>query len=671
MISNNSTPDSHVRLESDIIYTPVEENEFRILVLEPGSHGTRIRCTSSRKSIDDRHNYIALSYTWSSIPHVMDYPDDEDDEIEIEINRISVWIQRNLAVALSYLRLPQGQRSLWVDAICINQSNSVEKTQQLLLMKKIYQKAESVISWLGGGFNESSKIMRLISNVAHENNPEQKRKLVLHELMDPNYDFREALDSIFRRSYWYRAWIIQEIYFAKKVDVVCGPRSVSWDSLIDFLSFLDDECYGYRTRHGTVIRGMGRHHIWERRGRITAAEMRKHISNADRVMALGRFRNARYKSTRCKQRRTLDKLLFDNWDVETSDPRDKVFAILQLASDRKVYNIIPDYTLSVRYVYTNTVEKVIRITRNLSITVAKRWQDPQLSLPSWCPDFSSTIPKSKLGWHDAYPFEVKNRSRGYCAAGKNSKANIRFSVPGWVMNASGWEFDSIQSISKTEKDPRQRKAPTSLRRRLWKRILDILDLEELEVPIDFEIWYAMHRRALDSFVSAEYRSRRRQRNECSLFEEICRKKHQEFFSVIYRATTSLADTTWDDEATTTAKKWCRYEDIPEFYGGPMRKVLTPSLRGALSNMGPRIMINENYACYFITSLGFMGLGPLDMTENDRICILRGSDFPIVLRFQDRGLASIVGACYVEGFMYGEFFKHPQFRTRREKEFAIC
>jgi hypothetical protein len=415
---------------------------------------------------------------------------------------------------------------------------------------------------------------------------------------------------------------------------------------------------------------MGRHHIWERRGRITAAEMRKHISNADRVMALGRFRNARYKSTNCKQRRTLDKLLFDNWDVETSDPRDKVFAILELASDRKVYNIIPDYTLPVRHVYTSTVEKVIGITGNLSITVAKRWQDPQLSLPSWCPDFSSTIPNSKLEWHDAYPFEVTNRSRRYCAAGKNSKANVRFSVPGSVMNASGWEFDSIQSISKTEKDPRQKKAPTSLRRRLWKGILDILDLEEREVPIDFEIWYAMHRRALGSFVLADYKNRRSQRIE-RLFGEICRKKHQEFFSVIYRATSSLADTTWDDEATTTAKKWDRYEDIPDFYGGPMREVLTPPLRVALSNMGPRIMIDENYACYFITSLGFMGLGPLDMTKNDRICILRGSDFPIVLRFQDRGLPSIVGACYVEGFMYGEFFKHPQFHTRREKEFAIC
>lgn len=58
-------------------------------------------------------------------------------------------IGENLKRALLRLRSNEKCITLWVDAICINQKNSEEKTQQLRQMAQVYLKADFVCVWLG------------------------------------------------------------------------------------------------------------------------------------------------------------------------------------------------------------------------------------------------------------------------------------------------------------------------------------------------------------------------------------------------------------------------------------------------------------------------------------------------------------------------------------------
>jgi hypothetical protein len=66
-------------------------------------------------------------------------------------------VSTNLESALRHLRLTDKFRILWIDAICIDQSNSGEKSRQVPMMSEIYGKAKSVCVWLGDEDASTSK----------------------------------------------------------------------------------------------------------------------------------------------------------------------------------------------------------------------------------------------------------------------------------------------------------------------------------------------------------------------------------------------------------------------------------------------------------------------------------------------------------------------------------
>lgn len=63
----------------------------------------------------------------------------------------------------------------------------------------------------------------------------------------------------------------------------------------------------------------------------------------------------------------------------------------------------------------------------------------------------------------------------------------------------------------------------------------------------------------------------------------------------------------------------------------------------------------------------MGLGPTEMMRNDKISILHGCAFPVVLR-GGQSNCILLGPCYVVSAMHGEFFQGS--RRREERDFKI-
>lgn len=58
-------------------------------------------------------------------------------------------VTKNLGAALQKLRLPDGARKIWIDALCINQDDVLERNEQVRLMGEIYSRCSRVIVWLG------------------------------------------------------------------------------------------------------------------------------------------------------------------------------------------------------------------------------------------------------------------------------------------------------------------------------------------------------------------------------------------------------------------------------------------------------------------------------------------------------------------------------------------
>ncbi len=100
-------------------------------------------------------SYTALSHTWGT-PKL---------ECYIRIEGRYLAITRSLQDALIRVKTRLAKRSnwwpahLWIDAICINQADRVEKSHQVSLMGHIYSRADKVIAWLGPPKDDSN--MRL------------------------------------------------------------------------------------------------------------------------------------------------------------------------------------------------------------------------------------------------------------------------------------------------------------------------------------------------------------------------------------------------------------------------------------------------------------------------------------------------------------------------------
>ena len=236
-----------------------------------------INCSLHHTNFMSKPTYEALSYTWG----------DEQPVKTIFIDDTKVIVRDNLYSALSILRVPNG-RTIWVDAICIDQSNLEERQYQVGLMDHIYHQAKNVIIWLGNP----------PPGLATEFWPDSlcvKKEWAKSELYSWLYDHH----------YWKRLWIIQEIGLSKRLTVHIGHHNSEWNK---FISDLEINHFDF-------------------------------VKNGRYVKMLHEKRNGRHGSSN-----RLETLLEDFQYAECKEVRDKVYGFLGLAHDCNDESILPDYT---------------------------------------------------------------------------------------------------------------------------------------------------------------------------------------------------------------------------------------------------------------------------------------------------------------------------------------
>ncbi|KAK1248162.1 hypothetical protein MKX08_006382 [Trichoderma sp. CBMAI-0020] len=196
---------------------PIEPGDFRLIELAPSAESEIIECRLRSYSLDgDCPAYIALSYAWGQ--------NVRDKTISLNGTRFSVG--NNLWWFLYHMRLRKAYVNFWIDAICIDQSNVMERNHQVQIMRKIYSNAKSVSVWLGKSDASSD------SDIAMEHlatrTPCQAGKFNV----DNFWSLRQAkaILAFCEMNYWRRMWIIQEIMFAKQVIIYCGSKRIDWNT---------------------------------------------------------------------------------------------------------------------------------------------------------------------------------------------------------------------------------------------------------------------------------------------------------------------------------------------------------------------------------------------------------------------------------------------------------
>lgn len=113
---------------------------------------------------------------------------------------------------------------LWIDALCINQHDHREKSDQVGRMGTIFSSAKVVLAWIGLSRDDSDDALRILS-MPSEQVPTLLATVGLTDRLEG------AILSLCERTYWHRVWILQEIFLAKTCVVMCGRGSIKSESL--------------------------------------------------------------------------------------------------------------------------------------------------------------------------------------------------------------------------------------------------------------------------------------------------------------------------------------------------------------------------------------------------------------------------------------------------------
>lgn len=230
-------------------------NQLRLLELAPddseqGCVQGELK-TKGRSEVQGK--YQALSYTWGS--------NIKDKAILIEGRELK--ITTNLLAALRRLRT-SGDRILWIDAICINQEDTHERSKQVAKMTSTFADAQEVIAWLGedSADHDISTVLSYIEEVSKM--PEGSLPCDAHTIMNewiPQYG--AAFARFFERPWWHRKWIFQEAFVAPRAQLMCGIKTLPWNKFMAGLDQLHLHLIHTTAYHASIANILKNQRQWD------------------------------------------------------------------------------------------------------------------------------------------------------------------------------------------------------------------------------------------------------------------------------------------------------------------------------------------------------------------------------------------------------------------------
>jgi len=212
-------------------------NHIRLVTIFPDQSG-HIRANLNIEDESNCPHYKCLSYTWDG-PRVDDTEESwRQPSLMINVNGFEVFVQPNLHNALLHLRTLGILGPLWIDALCINQTDETEKTIQVARMNQIFGNADEVLAWLGTGTARTVSAMRDMEKLGvtyEEIMKEEVAPKILNPLTGEGTIDDDKLIRMFDFSLefnWFmRIWIVQEMLLARRLRFFCGTTTMGLESV--------------------------------------------------------------------------------------------------------------------------------------------------------------------------------------------------------------------------------------------------------------------------------------------------------------------------------------------------------------------------------------------------------------------------------------------------------
>jgi hypothetical protein len=298
------------------LYQPLDfkKHQIRLLKLRAGAeYAFDYQLTIF--DFESAPSYVALSYTWGP----------GDPTAFVTIDGKSHEIRPNL---FNFLKTYQEDVYLWIDQICIDQSNHKERAHQVGLMSMIYAQCAHVLVWLR---DESTHVPSTYQAALDLNKGVELYPK--HDTSRRGSDKGKNLIScpiliLLHNSYFGRLWIVQEILLNENIRILVeGSVWVTWDLL--------------RTKY-----------------QMLSEKSRKLIPNASWMMEAHptRFIFGGYSSKSLSSSITLTAGKY--FEQKCDDPRDKVYGFMGLVAPASTITV--DYTKSVQAVYLEAFRVILK-----------------------------------------------------------------------------------------------------------------------------------------------------------------------------------------------------------------------------------------------------------------------------------------------------------------------
>ncbi|RSL76654.1 hypothetical protein CEP51_009768 [Fusarium floridanum] len=649
-------------------YEPLDElrREVRLAKLFPKGTTPEICLSLEKASLNDDLEFTALSYTWG----------DASDTSPITVSGCPFQATRNLVTALRQLQEDDKTVTLWIDAICIQQSNNAEKSWQIQLMKNIYEKATTTLVWLGED-PESTEVMRAFSKMS------QKGMSWDHTIVDTpevtqwfhgparplgnpfGGPVQVALRKLLNLDYWFRVWCLQEFLVSQDIIVACGSYKVP---LTDFSRFTS-----------TFLKGFSRYlnDAASRQDMLTMMTNNPPTSTEELAgLTHGATRMFQQReSYRSSGSGTLGQPLVDllvyafsyfaGDTLRSTDPRDRIFGLLNLASDAEELGVRPNYGKSCEDVFLEAWATILA-KGQAALLVYPQYGRPQAS--------------SSSNTHSLSPFLAENGRPRPRAEAPNSPE-----LPSWVPD---WRVPRDPSFGKTIIDKPFTGCGTKTATQ-WIPSDDIRTIALRGVEVDVIGKTGTTLAPMEDYIRQGLKPASTLLVEIALFIQESYSTHTE--APIYPALEAAASL-WripvgDQEGISphssqvrrativSGERYVSLLNVIKVYNDVMQsRDPTAAMQfsmAMLQNMGKfeqylaAVMMQAGRKP-FLSALGYVGLGPAAMEPGDVIVIFYGAHVPFVLRPKGQEF-QLLGEAYVHGIMDGEFMQVD----REDKTFRLC
>ncbi|KAL4731098.1 hypothetical protein ACLX1H_000058 [Fusarium chlamydosporum] len=626
------------RLQS-LAYTKIPSNHIRLLRINTEE---TVSDTGNLEtvSLDEAPPFYALSHCWGT----------QDRNVPVQINEQLVYVTPNLAAGLKVLQnlatddacFDPPLRYIWIDSICINQQSISDRSSQVALMRSIYSASATTLIWLGTESTWVSSAWRLVEqiyDVCQKRHPDAKVEAdipvgiysdAFHALTDlPSWDDDSwaHLTQMMKIEWFSRIWVIQEVVLSPQDPVIIwGQHLYPWHKLQWASAWL------------------------RKSGYARLSQIPEKLLN---VYNMGNLRH-------CRAKWPLDALMsFTMTKFHATDPRDKIFGLLGIASECQDPSQIPealkpDYSADLAQTYLKVARFLLENGSSLAIltrahgaggcSMRKQRVQDFVDLPSWTPDWSDfrvfnkciRTSLAKAHFSDREEPPRLGFAESYAAsAGLKMKLHESEDISFLSVSAVNlgtvthcYYFDEKEGSKEDFKQAIDSKLHTA-----WNTALEIIEVADLAS------WAT-------NFIKATTAER------YDLIRRSCEQTIKDGMAYLVQqfenVEAKLALPFMNDDRMKSLELL-----RPLSIGGDAKAYVTLAYTYCFDR------------CFVVTSTGNVGIGPSDTQVGDCTAVILGSDVPYVLRRNGSSWV-FIGELYLEGYMNGQVAEMMEKGVAREE-----